>query len=449
MIIHGDLFDVLPTLEAESFDSCVTDPPYGIGFMGKQWDSFSPQTAQRKAGLRQCGQLPRAKQSNPNLRGRKVNGVVSASQIEYDRGLEGQRGFQEWTERWAREVFRVLKPGAHLVVCGAPRSHHRMMSGLEDAGFEIRDCLAWIFGQGFPKSRNLGAGWGTALKPGHEPIALARKPFRGSITANHQALGVGGLNVDGCRIEGDSGSAERRAYGYQPNTERARDSEASGRFRDRSDPAIKAAPHPSDDLGRWPVNVLLDEEAAAMLNEQSGDLVSGFMAAGTQREGIGYHGGLGTMVRHDTKGDSGGASRFFYVAKPSREERDLGCWDLEPRQRDESRKDGKPGGDNPRNRGLQRRGNFHPTVKPLALMRWLVRLVTPIGGRVLEPFGGSGTTAMACAAENFECVLIEREADYIPIIEARVRAIAPLFTAMDQPVGEVRVDGTTGTATPE
>jgi site-specific DNA-methyltransferase (adenine-specific) len=180
--------------------------------------------------------------------------------------------------------------------------------------------------------------------------------------------------------------------------------------------------------GRWPANVVLDEDAAAMLDEQSGELASGFMSAGTQREGLGYHGALGTTVRHDTIGDVGGASRFFYVAKPSREERDLGCDVLTARQRDESRKEGNPGGDNPRNRGLQPRGNFHPTVKPLALMRWLVKLVTPPGGRVLDPFGGSGTTAMACAAVGVAFTLIEWEADYIPIIEARVRSIAPLFT---------------------
>lgn len=144
--------------------------------MGKKWDSFSPMTAQRKAGLRQCGSLPRNKQSNPSLKGRTVNGAVSASQIEYDYSTSGQRQFQEWTSKWAIEVLRVLKPGAYIVVCGAPRSHHRMMCGLEDAGFVVRDCFAWLFGSGFPKNLNLGEGRGTALKPAHEPIALAWKP---------------------------------------------------------------------------------------------------------------------------------------------------------------------------------------------------------------------------------------------------------------------------------
>lgn len=412
MIHHGDLFDVLPTLTEASIDSCVTDPPYGIGFMGKEWDTFAPGNVTKEWDLRQRAEFKDGVMS-ANIKGRKRTPAASPSQIDYNRTLAGQRGFQEWTERWAREVFRVLKPGAHLVVCGAPRSHHRMMCGLEDAGFEIRDCLAWLFGQGFPKSRNLGNGWGTALKPGHEPIALARKPFKGSITANHHQHHVGGLNVNACRIEGEAfttnhGHAESAGY----------------RLHNR---AVKE--FESHELGRWPANVLLDAQAAEHLDAQSGELVSG----GTPEERHapkfgGIYGAFAGASLEDGIGASvGGASRFFYVAKPSREERDLGCFDLEPRQRDESRKEGNPGGDNPRNRGLQRRGNFHPTVKPLALMRWLVRLVTPQGGLVLDPFGGSGTTAMACAAEGLDFVLIEREAEYVPIIEARVRAIAPLF----------------------
>ena len=386
MILHGDLLTVLPTLEAESFHACVTDPPYGIGFMGREWDTFKP-------GAGEARIVPnRAIESeNPNLKGRTRGPASSPSAVEYNRSLQGQRGFQAWTERWAREVFRVLKPGAHLVVCGAPRSHHRMMCGLEDAGFEIRDCLAWIFGQGFPKSRNLGNGWGTALKPGHEPIALARKPFKGSITANHQRLGVGGLNVNRCRVgfAGDppKGSGQRvvSPLGYADTSTRAQ---------------LGNGGNTTHDLGRWPANVLLDDEAAVMLDDQSGELQSGFYRAGALQP-MGYQGGPdGHVNARDTYGYSGGASRFFYVAKPSREERDLGC--------------------------VAR--NIHPTVKPLDMMRWLVRLVTPTGGRVLDPFGGSGTTGMACAAEGFEFVLIEREAEYIPIIEARVRSIAPLFT---------------------
>lgn len=188
------------------------------------------------------------------------------------------------------------------------------------------------------------------------------------------------------------------------------------------------------DLGRWPANVLLDEEAATLLDEQTGERATG---GRTSRSGdLDVSNWRAVEGRTDPKlrasdyfreADTGGASRFYYVAKPSREERDFGTEGLTARQRDESRKEGNPGGDNPRNRGLQQRGNFHPTVKPVELMRWLVKLVTPPGGVVLDPFTGSGTTGMACRYEDRRFIGIEREADYIQIAERRIAAVAPLF----------------------
>jgi DNA modification methylase len=419
MILHGDLFDVLPTLEAESFDSCVTDPPYGIGFMGREWDTFKPDVPRKQAE-----RLIKGKpiiSDNPNLHGRRRSPAISESQICYDRTLHGQHQFQTWTERWALEVLRVMKPGAYLLVCGAPRSFHRMTCGIEDAGFEVRDCLSWLYGQGFPKSLNLGDGLGTALKPGWEPIILARKPVVGTVAANVQKHGTGALNIETCRL-GES----KRVPGSLPSRANVKGQDTCyGTYSPREN---KDGQNP--DIGRWPANVVLDEDAAAILDEQSGELTSG---ANPERRGSDKFRGIysefkGQAECEPQRGlDVGGASRFFYCAKPSRAERDLGCEHLETRQRDESRKEGNPGGDNPRNRGLQRRGNFHPTVKPLALMRWLVRLVTPPGGKVLDPFAGSGTTGMACAAEGFDFTLIEREAEYVPIIEARVGAIAPLL----------------------
>lgn len=392
MIHHGDLFAVLPGLDAASVDACVTDPPYGIGFMGKEWDTFKPGSGKtRKLMHPREREAAKIISSNPNVNGRHRSPALSPSQIDYDYSVAGLRGFQEWTERWAREVFRVLKPGAYLVVCCAPRSYHRMACGLEDAGFVIRDKFSWLFGSGFPKNYNLGDGKGTALKPTHEPIALAWKPFKGTIKACHRAHGTAALNIEACRIE----SAEpvpvfdtKGGRKFEPTHEQ---------------PEQRTRQIGTHDLGRWPANVLLDEEAAALLDEQSGELVSGFMP-------------------------SGGASRFYYVAKPSREERELGCHDLTQRQRDDSRKGGNPGGDNPRNRGLQLRGNCHPTVKPVELMRWLVRLVTPPSGIVLDPFTGSGTTGMACAYEQRRFIGIEREAEYVEIARRRIRAVAPLFT---------------------
>lgn len=390
--LHGDLFEVLPSLDGDSFDACVTDPPYGIGFMGREWDTFKPETVKSAAAMKQ--RKDPALLANQNIRGRKRSPALSPSQIEYD-SAAGLRAFQEWTETWAVEVFRVLKPGAHLVVCGAPRSHHRMMCGLEEAGFVVRDCFAWLFGSGFPKSKNFGDGLGTALKPAHEPIALAWKPFKGTIGGNIAKWGTGALNIDACRIDA-----------------------------------------PSAQLGRWPANVLLDEDAASLLDAQTGELVSGFMAAGTTREGLGYPGGLGGTVLRDTKGDRGGASRFYYVAKPSRSERDMGCADLPTKTAGEctDRKEGSAGLQNPR-AGAGRTGggkNFHPTVKPVSLMRWLVRLVTPPDGIVLDPFLGSGTTAMACRYESRRFVGIEKEAEYLEIATRRIAAVASRLALEDR-----------------
>jgi DNA modification methylase len=413
MIHHGDLFNVLPTIAAESVDACVTDPPYGIGFMGKEWDTFKPEKARE---LHERGHSwTKRRPDNPNLNGRKRQPSTSPSQIEYDYTNAGLRGFQDWTARWAAEVYRVLKPGAYIVVCGAPRSYHRMACGLEDAGFVVRDNFAWLFGSGFPKNYNLGDGKGTALKPAHEPIALAWKPFKGSIKACHEKHGTAALNIDDCRVGDDDtrrlkpASANTTSFPHSDDAWQPRDTVVGSEF------------------GRWPANVVMDEQAAAVLDEQAGDRVSGHWP--TDRGEGGYEGGFtGQSGLEGRTGSIGGASRFYYVAKPSREERDMGCYDLQPRQRDDSRKDGNPGGDNPRNRGLQPRGNFHPTVKPVELMRWLVRLVTPINGTALDPFLGSGTTAMACVYEQRQFIGIERESEYIEIAKRRIASVAPLFT---------------------
>jgi DNA modification methylase len=406
VIHHGDLFDVLPTLDAESIDACVTDPPYGIAFMGKDWDNF--RRAQNAQDAGRDSVMGRLSRTSP------------ASGAESDR-----RAFQEWSEGWGREVFRVLKPGAHLLAFGATRNYHRMVCGLENAGFEVRDCFAWLFGSGFPKNKNLGDGRGTALKPAHEPIALAWKPFKGSIAANVAKYGTGALNIEACRI-----GTSKEVPASMPKRGNVRDvSTAYGDYKARTENGDGQNP----DIGRWPANVLLDEEAAALLDEQTGELVSG-ARRGPNPNAVtsmadAYDGGW-SHAGGACDGSVGGASRFYYVAKPSREERDYGTDGLIARQRDESRKEGNPGGDNPRNRGLQPRGNFHPTVKPVELMRWLVKLVTPPGGTVLDPFTGSGTTGMACRYEQREFIGIEREAEYLEIAKRRIAAVVPLFAEM-------------------
>ena len=432
MIYLGDLFTVLPTLPAESIDACVTDPPYGLGFMGKEWDTFKPGTGQKRrlmhprernafdtfspdriksAAAMKQRKNPEQLANLKNVYGRRRSPAMSPSQIEYDFTVAGLRGFQDWTARWAHEVFRVIKPGAYVVVCGGPRSHHRMMAGLEDAGFVVRDCLTWLFGSGFPKSKNLGDGRGTALKPAHEPIALVWKPFKGTIAANVEKHGTGALNIDACRIGGPTDT--RRKKGSGPS----------------------AFPHSDDawvphleiggqkDQGRWPANVLLDELAAEMLDAQTGELAT---HGGGSSFGIGY--GRGSSdVRQHPHGDSGGASRFYYVAKTSRRERDRGCDDLVVTTGGEAtdRKDGSAGLNNPR-AGAGRTGgarNIHPTVKPVELMRWLVRLITPPHGTVLDPFMGSGTTGMACRLEGRTFIGIEKEAQYVEIARRRIGSV--------------------------
>ena len=422
MIHHGDLFDVLPTLDAESIDAVVTDPPYGIGFMGREWDTF-------KAGqVRQPERYEQPIESdNPNLHGRRRSPAVSPSQIEYDYSAKGLREFQAWCEAWGAEVFRLLKPGGYILSCGAPRAYHRMASGLEDAGFEIRDCLAWLFGSGFPKSLNIGDGLGTALKPAHEPIVLARKPFKGSVRANVETHGTGALNIDAARLDGTPRETGNREG--EPSANRDYATRGSTNF------AMKPGPRGGDDKGRWPANVALDVVAADALDEQSGELTSG--ANPTRRGSDKFRDVYGAFQGQEecdaARGlDIGGASRFYYVAKPSREERDMGCYHLPARSGGEAtdRKDGSAGLQNPR-AGAGRNGgarNIHPTVKPVELMRWLVRLVTPINGVVLDPFLGSGTTAMACVYEQRPFIGIEREADYIEIAKCRIAAVAPLFT---------------------
>jgi hypothetical protein len=464
-LYHGDNRDVLATLPSNSVDACVTDPPYELGFMGRRWDS---------------------------------------SGIAYDKYL------------WA-EVWRVLKPGGHLLAFGGTRTWHRLAVAIEDAGFDVRDSMAWMYGSGFPKSldvskeldkvidkaagaerrdviltvtswvaqaRNAAGlnnrqidehfgmngmaghwtssksqpsvptaeqwprllelfgvdeppqevrdavdewlrikgqpvptwslrevtghheqpvagqswnanyglaanlqpkerrdkpateaakqwqGWGTALKPAFEPIVVARKPLIGTVAENVQQYGTGALNIDGCRIAtGDRCGGKAKATGGFVEGYEAGDGWTLG-----------------SDKGRWPANVILDESQAAELDRQSGVTTLG--AAG-KKGSSGFAGGYDG--EYDVPyADTGGASRFFYTAKASSAER-------------------------PNVNGVA-----HPTVKPLELMQYLVRLVTPLGGTVLEPFAGSGTTAEACIVEGFKCIAIEMTDEYLPLILQRI-----------------------------
>jgi len=268
-------------------------------------------------------------------------------------------------------VFDALKPGAHLIAFSGTRTYHRMACAIEDAGFEIRDQLAWAYGSGFPKSHNIGGGWGTALKPAWEPICLARKPLgEKNIAANVLAHGTGAINVDSCRVAGGKGGA--------------RENEASsGRRYDQIGATNFAAlpgPRGGDAKGRWPANLCHDgsDEVLAAFPEASGQQQP---SRDDQRKQGNVYGAItnnGGRI-HEPRGDSGSAARFFYSAKAG---------------------------------PLDRIGTAHATVKPVDLMRWLCRLITPPGGHILEPFAGSGTTGIAAMAEGFDCTMIELEAEH-------------------------------------
>lgn len=333
-IFQGDCLDILKHLSDNCMDSIVTDPPYGLCFMGKKWDYDVPTI-----------------------------------------------------EIW-RECLRVLKPGGHLLAFGGTRTYHRLVVAIEDSGFEIRDQIQWLYGQGFPKSKNLGtdaqkwSGWGTALKPANEPICLARKPLSEStIAKNVLKHGTGGLNIDGTRLAG------------KPRT-----THAAGNIQG-------TAPQPMDwgnelrnseiitpeAAGRFPSNVILDELAAQVLDEQTGILKSGtlkgdeYLQGKVQKNAYGSHKGHVSLSR---EGDSGGASRFFYVAKASKSDRG--------------------------------EGNSHPTVKPIKLMEYLINLVTPPNGVVLDPFMGSGTTGVAALRNGYRFFGCELNESYFQICKSRM-----------------------------
>jgi site-specific DNA-methyltransferase (adenine-specific) len=393
----------MAALEAGSVDTIVTDPPYGLEFMGKGWDK-----------------LARPKPGN-------LGGFATGDKPSFARVRKHLGAMLDWHAEWASAALRLAKPGAHLVAFGGTRTHQYLMLGLELAGWEIRDCLMWLYGSGFPKSHNLEGewdGWGTALKPGWEPTILARKPLTGTVAATVREHGTGALNIDGCRIEGPKGSG---VWGSSQATVNP-----NKKFnRSPGNPEYRTEAHPE---GRWPANVMVDEEAAAALDAQSGELTSGANPTrrGSNKFASTYGDFVGQVECVPVRGlDVGGASRFFYCAKASRAEREAGL-DLLP-ERLHAQSGGAQGAQGALARGeaeyqqeslglnvVKRVRNHHPTVKPVALMRWLCRLVTPPGGLVLDPFAGSGTTGIACVLEGFRFLGIEEDSGYLAIAQARI-----------------------------
>jgi site-specific DNA-methyltransferase (adenine-specific) len=354
---EGDCLEAMKEMTEGSVDAIVTDPPYGLEFMGKEWDKLG---AGVEATAKSAGGFGKNSDTNEN--------AFAAARVRYG---SSPVEMGEWHRAWATEALRILKPGGYLLAFGGTRTYHRLACGIEDAGFEVRDCLAWAYGSGFPKSHNLDGkwqGWGTALKPAYEPVVLARKPLTGTVAANVQEFGTGALNIDGGRV-GTEVTVTTNGKGFGGSFEGGTNDQGG-----------------KQTAGRWPANLILDPEAGAMLDEQAGREVS----------------------------------RFFYCAKASRAERNAGL-DGMPQKRGGIKNDSGRGFSESDTYAEILVANHHPTVKPIDLMRYLVRLVTPPGGTVLDPFTGSGTTGIAANLEGFDFIGIEREAEYREIAEARLR----------------------------
>ena len=433
-LMTGDCLHIMPTLAAESFDSLVTDPPYGLGFMGKDWDHGVPGVAFWQAAL------------------------------------------------------RVAKPGAHLLAFGGTRTNHRLACAIEDAGWEIRDTIMWVYGSGFPKSLDVskaidkaagaerevvgmkpnvhsmgsmqmhegyhrpwmdepGAaerqmqltapatpdaarwqGWGTALKPAWEPIIVARKPLDGTVAENVLRWGTGAINVDASRIP-TNGDQKGQFGPHKPESLGVENTHGiyGRKFRQEADQSS----------GRWPANVIHDG---------SDEVLAGFpmtTSGGGQKTVNGPYTSDRTWNVSTTPGndkhfeiDTGSAARFFYCAKASKSDRDEGLDELPLRGRNEvaglnTATKCDPTLHTPEGVAARpQRHNHHPTVKPTALMRYLVRLVTPPGGVVLDPFMGSGSTGKAAVAEGFGFTGIDNEAEYAEIARRRIAAVQPPLGAV-------------------
>ena len=400
-LYNGDSKQILPTMAENSIDSVVCDPPYELGFMGKSWD---------------------------------CTGIANDVQL------------------W-KEVLRVLKPGGHLLAFSGSRTYHRMAVAIEDAGFEIRDQIMWVYGSGFPKSHDVskaidkaagaerevvgetrkgaqsestgryGAwgdgitptapataaakqwqGWGTALKPAHEPIVLARKPFEGTVANNILTYGVGGINIDGTRVGSEGGSTR----GDKPSTHLS----PSGAFNTGHNIAKL-------DAGRFPANFIHDgsDEVVALFPTTSPAKSGLRNPNGKQSTNAfgDFNGQPGIVGGHDDNG--GSAARFFYCAKANKRDRNEGCENLDDK---EWKTEGAAIPER-ENRPFLPSKNNHPTVKPTDLMQYLCRLITPPNGTILDPFLGSGSTGKAAMYEGFNFVGIELTEEYLPIAKARIQ----------------------------
>lgn len=436
-LYQGDCLEEMAKLPDNSIDAIVTDPPYGIAFMGSKWDNFGGKTCGNDSAevRRQKAQEYTAKNSGAP---RYANGHGVAPT------LDAMRSFQTAMTPIFVEALRVAKPGAHLLAFGGTRTYHRLACAIEDAGWECRDTIAWVYASGFPKSmdvskaidKKLGAkraerggvgehegtvdfgmknrcpkcgkpyfsanpcmcpredkaaiteeakkwnGWGTCLKPAFEPIIVARKPLEGTVAANVLKYGTGAINIDACRVPTENESVSNHSRSAEAAV-------SKGKYGDST--AQETHQTAGQQLGRFPANLIHDgsDEVLALFPDSKG--MCGTIK-GTEPSGItnGIYGKWSPRQACAVRGDTGSAARFFYCAKASRSERG--------------------------------EGNDHPTVKPIALMEYLVKLVAPRGAIVLDPFMGSGTTGVAAVKCGCGFVGMEKEQSYFEIAQRRIEA---------------------------
>jgi|SRR6185503_4361508 len=399
-IINADCLDWMRSQPDNSISCIVTDPPYGLHFMNKGWDKF------KKDG---------------DKYGRKVRGVCSNSAAHAAGGYDDRKNdeFEEFIYHFGIEALRIVRPGGHILMFGAPRRYHRQACGLEDAGWEIRDSLMWLFGSGFPKSHNhFGLeGFGTALKPAYEPIIMAMKPLDGTFKQNAEKWGQAGINIDACRVPINFENDPDLRRSQATNTEIPIVGKKHG---------VELGKHDRhSSKGRWPANLILDEEAGAMLDEKSGI---------SKSKSGGFSGSNANPMSWDednkkreriSPNDSGGASRFFYCAKASSSERNAGLEGMPLKENDPAHFANPRLNDQRMDKEQNRnpKQNSHPTVKPLKLMEYLIKLIMPPkDGILLDPFAGSGTTILAAQNLGFNAIGIEKEKEYCDIAEARLKA---------------------------
>ncbi|KKN10322.1 hypothetical protein LCGC14_1037600 [marine sediment metagenome] len=488
-IYNMDCMEAMGQMSDNSIDSIVTDPPYGLEFMGKEWDapwkgkagkSFNESCAGKLGGFKKLPNYTRGNNvkclncdkwrfsSNPcNCDNPKFPNTRHLAMIEY----------QKWFSPICKEMLRVLKPGGILLCFGGTRTTHRITCAIEDAGFEIRDMIAWVYGSGFPKSHNISKsidkmkgktpipvmvkeitdadlfnkrsekkmvmkktsgigsgktfaftdgnnkadkeidittpatpeaeqwdGWGTSLKPALEPITVARKPLsEKTIAANVLKWGTGGINIDGCRIEGKAKKWSKPKGGiWNPSEDNGAKLEENSQ-------------------GRFPANFIHD--GSQMVLDLFPDTKSGYNLKhyGNKRDGKAESVMKNFEMRDGGFGDSGSAARFFYCAKASKADRNEGLDGLEEKQYSHDGRNKEIKNAFQRNKSIAK--NNHPTVKPTKLMQYLVRLVTPPNGTVLDPFMGSGSTGKACKLEGFNFVGIELDSEYFKIAKQRLNIV--------------------------